>query len=440
RASSDRSWARYEYDAEGRKTAEISSWLDAPQGSEALSARAVHYDYTLQDASDYDAPQDVRMPRKVTEKILGITVAQKYYVYQTAPSGEKTKISEQCAEQSCSYGDAENRRTVVITHPYGKGLPESQQTRSIVYPDGRTDSFTYEHGTYAPDADPGTPGVFTPGAGDDIRTVTVHGTVDSPDGIAGATTREISIDSRFGREYMNETQVYTGTGYETVGWAVKLYDDFGHVTDVHGSDGTHSQSSWSCCSKDSETDAGGIVVNYTDYDDLGRLLTRVKEGIGSIPDITSAYTYDAAGRRLTEITSSQGLSSGVSSVYDTSGRITLSTDAGGLETVYAYSGGGKVTTVTYPGGATQITARYPDGRVRSITGTGAVHRFYTYGVDPSGDRWTTVRTGSESSPMFEKTVTDMLGRTESVEKPGGAGTAITTQYFYNNKGQLERTG
>ncbi|MCP4030462.1 MAG: RHS repeat protein, partial [Herbaspirillum sp.] len=355
-----------------------------------------------QDASDSDDPGDVRRPRKIAEKIQGITVSQKYYVYTVDSSGKRTEISEQCAEQSCSYGDPGNLRTVAVIHPYTDGDPGSWQPESIVYPDGRKDSFTYKYGRYMPADDPGSPGSFYSYGyyykyTDDIRTVTVHGTADSPDGIAGKTTREISIASRLGREYMHEVQVYTGTGYQTAEWTVRLYDDSGHVTDVYRSDGTHSESAWSCCYKDSETDAGGITVHYADYDDIGRVLTRVKEGFGDIPDITTTYTYDAAGRRLTEITGSDGLNSGVSSLYDLSGRITVSTDARGLDTTYDYTDGGKTTVVTYPGGAAQITERYADGRVRSITGTGTVHRFYTYGADSSGDRWTTVRTGSETS-------------------------------------------
>ncbi|MCP4352278.1 MAG: hypothetical protein GY795_43020, partial [Desulfobacterales bacterium] len=131
RADSDGSWVRHEYDSEGRKSAVITSWLDAPQGADASAARAVYYDYTPQDASDSDEPGDVRRPRKITGKILGITVSQKYYVYTVDSSGKRTEISEQCAEQPCSYGDPENLRTVAVTHPYTDGYPESWQPESI---------------------------------------------------------------------------------------------------------------------------------------------------------------------------------------------------------------------------------------------------------------------------------------------------------------------
>jgi len=54
----------------GRKTAEISAWLDAPAGSAASSARALYYDYTPL-SGDSNAPEDQRRPRKVTEEVLG---------------------------------------------------------------------------------------------------------------------------------------------------------------------------------------------------------------------------------------------------------------------------------------------------------------------------------------------------------------------------------
>jgi len=55
----DGSWVKYEYDALGRKTREITSWLDAPITATALEARAVTYDYIAQDGQDSEDPEDL---------------------------------------------------------------------------------------------------------------------------------------------------------------------------------------------------------------------------------------------------------------------------------------------------------------------------------------------------------------------------------------------
>ncbi len=158
-------------------------------------------------------------------------------------------------------------------------------------------------------------------------------------------------------------------------------------------------------------------------------------------DIQTAYTYDAAGRQLTQTVSANGLSLLTSNSYDTAGRLLSTTDQGQLVTNYDYDQSGRVSTVIRPGGATEVTTRYLDGRTKSITGTGVIQRFYEYGVNSDGTQWTTIYTGSMSSPRWQKTTVDMLGRTTRVEKPGFEGIE-TAENHYNQKGQLAaaRTG
>jgi hypothetical protein len=50
--------------------------------------------------------------------------------------------------------------------------------------------------------------------------------------------------------------------------------------------------------------------------------------------------------------------------------------------------------VTRPGGITEITTRYRGGRTKSVTGTGVVARYYTYGVNTDAGRWTQVNTAA----------------------------------------------
>ena len=430
----DGSWAKYEYDVQGRKTVEIRSWLDAPFDSPASSARAIYYDYTAH-AGDSQAGQDVRLPRTITEKILGNVVRKTYYVYVVAGDGTRTEIVERCASPGAPYGDSANQRTVTDYYPFSDSGADSWQVKRITYPDGRLDRYTYEYGTYTPDADPLLLGTFTPGAGTDVQEQIVHGTITQPSGIPYKTTGERNVTNDLGDLVLQETYVYEGGGsYRRVQWTVQIHDDVGHVTAVSRSDGTLSESTWDCCGKDSDIDTQGIRKFY-DHDSLGRLNTETKD---AGHDITTTYTYDAAGRRLTQTTSAGGLSQSSSADYDTAGRLKEQIDTAGLVTRYAYSTQGRVVTVTRPGGAIEITERYPDGRTKSISGTGVVPRFYAYGVNAGGIQWTQVHTGSPSSSMWEKTTTDMLGRTIKVEKPGFTGTE-TTEYFYNSLGQLVKT-
>ncbi len=115
------------------------------------------------------------------------------------------------------------------------------------------------------------------------------------------------------------------------------------------------------------------------------------------------------------------------------------TDPAGLTTTYDYDDGGRTTTVTRPGGAMEISERYLDGRVKSITGTGTVARYYAYGVNPDGTRWTRVYTGAPDSPRWEETTTDALGRTVRVERPAFGGGTEASERFYDDAGRLVRT-
>jgi len=423
-------WVKYQYDSLGRKTLEISVYLDIAPTTDPASARAVYYDYTPL-TGDSNAAEDKYKPRKITEKILGNTTLMTYYVYQVAGNGERTEISEQAANPSAAFGAAGNLRTVTVTNPYNVSSPGSWKTKSITFPDGKLDTYTYEYGTYAPNGTQ--PGSFTRGNGTDLRTTLIHGTTWQPNGVYRKTKREVIITNSFGREQYQETQSYDG--YSILNWQVTLYDQNNRVSAVYNSDGTYRETTWGCCNLEAETDVQGIRTLYASYDGLGRLLTKVKKGTDTIADIFYNYTYDAAGRRLTETVSSTGLSLSTGQTYDLSGRVKTSIDASGLVTAYAYGLNGLQTTVTRPGGVIEITNRYLDGRTKSIMGTGVIPKYYEYTVQADGSQSTQVYNGSQGSMSWEKSTTDMLGRTLSREKPGYSGIE-TTRNFYDETGHL----
>ncbi len=279
-------------------------------------------------------------------------------------------------------------------------------------------------------------GSFRPGDGSDIRETVVHGTEDFPEGLPGKTTMDVSVSDRLGRSIASETHVRTEEGYERISWTEYEYDQRGNQIGTRSSDGSRTESAWGCCGKESDRDASGILTTY-EYDDLRRLVSSSRESLDG--DVVTTYEYDATGRRLSQTVSAGGISLTTGNDYDDAGRLVRTIDAAGLATTYEYSDDGLTTTVTRPGGATEITERHLDGQIKSVTGTAVVDRYYFYGVDPDGTRWTETRVGRPDSPMFERTRTDCLGRTVKTETAAFEGASKTTEYEYDQKGRLIRT-
>ncbi len=173
------------------------------------------------------------------------------------------------------------------------------------------------------------------------------------------------------------------------------------------------------------------------YDGLERTGYADREGFSG----KVCTDYDAAYRRLTETVSAGGLTRESVSVYDTAGRLKSTTAPSGLVTEYGYENGGRRTVVTRPGNVTGITERHIGGRTESVSGTGVIPRHHEYGVNDDGTQWTKNHTGStdSSSPAWEKTTTDMLGRTVRTDRSAFGGGTQTAWSEYNAKGQIIRT-
>lgn len=412
----DGSMVTFTYDENGRTLTEVRNWLDDGDG------RMVTYDYTPVDPLDLNDTEDEYNPRKVTESIDGIIVSKIFYAYMRLETGERIEITEQCQNSDAVYGDTSNLRTTRTRYPSGNETIEKGRLKTIQYPDGRLDTFTYERGNFR-------------GTDDEERVIVTHGTIDNPEGIAQKTLREVTVSSPLGNTIYQGSYLYTGAGYEEISYSTMVYDEFDRLIETNHSNGTKTTAVWGCCSKESETDATGMTTQYT-YDGLKRLESAVREGLNG--EIRTTYTYDAAGRRLTQTTTGGSLVLETGTSYDTVGRVKSSTDASGLVTNYEYGATGLVTTIERPGGIRETTTLYKDGQTKSITGSGVVSRYYTYGVEANGDTWVEVHTGAESSPMWQKTWTDMLGRTVKVENSGYAGTE-TALNTYNDKGYLVGT-
>ena len=438
----DGRWTRFAYDTLGRRAIVQDTWLDVPNNASLVEAAATNYDYTTLDPHEVPSVRDWQ-PRTVTRTILGIVAEKTFHAYYTNATGDRIHIKEQAVRQDAGYGDSDNLRTTEIKYPKELSGFAADQLKQATHPDGRLDQYAYEEGDYVENGS--SPGAFVPGSGSFVRKTITHGTIDHPEGIAFKSTREVIVVNRLDRDVLKETFVFVGSGqYELMDWTVNEYDELFNLTASHFANGTSKSSSWgpACCGKESDVDVDGTTTFYS-YDALKRKTAQTKAGVPAgeypaQPDVATTYAFDAAGKVRTETVLAGGLSLVTSNEYDLAGRLTKTVDPAGLVTTHDYQDGGRITTVTRPGGATEITENYLDGRVKSVTGTAVVSRYYDYGVHSDGSQWTLVRTGSTNSPMWEKTTTDMLGRTLRAEKPAFGGGVATNEFLYNAKGQFVR--
>ena len=96
---------------------------------------------------------------------------------------------------------------------------------------------------------------------------------------------------------------------------------------VQRSDGTRVDTTWGCCGKERETGADGTVMEFL-YDALDRADHATKLGLAAgqyaaQADIVTEYVLDAAGRRVSESVSADGIAAlTATSTYDLAGRLT----------------------------------------------------------------------------------------------------------------------
>ena len=425
RINPDGSWVRHQYDDGGRIIKTVSPYLDTPFAGDESRAKAVINSYALL-PGDAGLEVDRRRPRTVTTVVNNTITARIFHHYAYNSRNERVETSEQCAAQDCSFGDGDNLRTVTTYYPQSSGAA-SKKIKSQLSPDGLLTTYLYEAGTFSPSADPARAEFFA-GEGTAVRLSTLYGTEGFPDGIAFQTKKETTITDSFGNEVMQETYVKTGTGFERLNWSYNSYNEQGRLVETLYSNNTRTESRWSCCGKQGSTDIYGMTTRYR-YDELKRLSAAVNEATG----METQFSYDAAGRQVQSVERNGGLTRVRSSRFDLSGRVVEKTDQSGLKTTFNYDSG--KTTITYPGGAERMTETYLDGRLKAVSGSAVVARFYTYGVNPDGSQWTREAIAREDSPRYTITTRDMLGRIISVEKPGYE-VAQITRYHYNRIGQL----
>ena len=439
---SDGSWSRSVFDSSRRLKKSIRPWKDSPVGSAENAAQVTEYDYAPL-AGDSNDPDDIRTPRTVTEKILGIVVSKSYTHITVAGNGDRTIISERAHSQTAAYGHADNLRSTSVIHA-DNDLDEVQEGRvkSSEQADGTRTGYTYSRGSFSWNAGNPSASTFTAGAGTDEQSIATEGTTASPNGIAYKTTRRITISDEDGRTRFTETQVYDGA-YHRIDWMAYEHDDNGRVTAVYNADGTVTKTGYDCCGQDSVIAADGSTTEYL-YDDLKRVITTIDKGAPGYltydpqADVLHHSEFDAEGRTVVSITEAGALSMTNRSLYNLAGEITNQINEAGLVIAIANNHTGRTRTVTDPAGATSIESRYIDGRRKSTTGTATIHRFTDYGVNTDGTRWTKQYTGPAlgNSPRWQKSTTDFLGRSYTSERPGYGGSTVSSTNHYNGLGRL----
>jgi hypothetical protein len=437
----DGSWEKYECDSAGNMVLVLRPWKDQTIGAATEdNSHATRYTYSNSDGIITSLYTNLLSSE--TEKIGGVIVSKRTY------SRTGTTIDGQPAvvETETSYFSASETLVTTSTRYHDTAPPSlANRIASIEYPDGRRESLSYEKGNYVPNANPAL-NTFTPDVnGLAERETLVNGTIVSPLGVAFKTTKHTTIRDQYGNQVLQETYVYTGADYERISWTSMDYEDRGHMVMSRNHKGELTTAVWTGDQKTSEIEISGIETTYT-YDSLNRIKFQTKKGIaasGGFPaqaDIVTEFTYDAEGRQTEEKVSSSGMSLIGKRAYDVAGRLTKETDAVGLDTTYFYSNGGRTETVSHPGGASEVRDKYLDGQSKSITGAAVVARYFDYGVNADGTRYTLTFVGPAglSSPRWTRTTTDWANRMVSVEKPSFTGTNVIESSTYNTLGQLQK--
>ena len=394
----DGSWARYEYDTEGRRTKTVEPFLDAAPASAENLCKVTTVIYLD------SKPQETRV---VT--ILGQEVERGYKVN----SDNKFHITKDivCTVSGAAYDAPTNLVTLTELVAAGAFIGEIERVEN---PDGTGRTYQYSETATAKTTVVASGAMTVATVGSGTRTTTVTD-------IAGNLIAESSEDIASQQTLSLQT--------------VTNQDVFGRPTVIDYHDGTTETFEYGCCGVALRTDIEGISTSYT-YDAFKRVLTETRAGI------TTANAYDADGRVLSRTRIGSDASEIIleTNTYDLAGRQMSVTDALTHSTSYAYSvdsAGRPVVTVTHPDTGTEISVRHKDGRACTVSGTAVAPRKWLYGVDTGvGFFSQEIKIGAgDSETEWIKTWQDHAGRTPRQQV---AGQAVSTS-SYNVGGQLVGT-
>lgn len=422
---------------------EYRPYLSAPASvtRDVSQGHVTHYLYTQ---NEYGAPL---WPSLAERFINGTLVEKESYSYafdvwysnghsvtqttKTVSTGATTSLVSVTGRYRYDWGQS-----------FYRGMPVH-----ITEPDGARKAYAYERGTWN-----GTS--FTPGTGASSRITVITGSSNSAAGaqcqswggsalewtylIAGKSTAMSTIRDNRALPVRMETQMWDGSQWRLVSSTDYAYDTAGNLVSRTSSNGAMYTAAYDAGLKISETDEQGVTTTYT-FDSAGRVSVAVRTGSGGVGTLKTKYTYNAADQITEERIGWELLEQIVTQTqYDDSGRVTSSTPPGLGTTTYAYNVAARTRTATRPDGSTLIETSNLDGTLASITGTGKVNEYHSYGVESApgtlfGDKWHKVNYGAASSPRWLLTYTDWAGRKIWYEHPGfNGGANYLEEYFYDS--------
>ena len=304
------------------------------------------------------------------------------------------------------------------------------KTISVQQPDGVMAKYTYEHGTW--DGTTFTVGTIS-STGSRLSVITTTAAGD----VAGRTTKNVTIRDERALVVRTESQVWTGTAWQTLSFVAQTFNPAGLPVTRTTSTGATYTVAYDGLLKTGETDDSGLTTNYV-YDAAGRVWQNIRRGAttGSgantvtLADVITRFGYDQAGNVVeqrvgwTPTGNPEQLVS--STAYDDAGRLVSETPAGLGTTLHTYNVQNRTHTATRPDLSTVTETKYADGRLYSKTGTGIVAEFHVYGVEAAtGRQWERVNGRVSNSPRWQQTYRDWLGRGVANVRPVYGSTAAT---------------
>ncbi len=421
----DGSWEKSEYESDGSISGNLAAvyrpWKGSPASPDLADfTNCLVSKYYYGSADSHFATVLLHEYRYINGDQVGSRLGSLYTLDSNVVPGNPVEYRSQILNDG--WFNAIEQSSETRTYTSSASLLYRGRPESVLFSDGRLDSYTYALGTYAA-------GSFTAGAGSDFRQILTRGTADFPDGIANRTTRSVTIRDSAGRVRSEEEQVYTGAGYETLTANTSLYDSKGRPFQEYRNGVLLREFSYPAARQVVETDEQGMSTT-TASDALGRVATESRAGIAT------THAYDGDGHSLTTTRIGGGLTLASSASYDLAGRLLTQTGEDGLTTFMAYTLGGRTETRTLPGGGTEVTERFLDGQPKSITGTAVVARYFDYNYDATTFLSETQESlGAVNSPRWTKTSRNFAGHTVQTEAPAFAGTLLTG-FTYDLSGRL----
>lgn len=411
----DGSWERHSnHDSLGRPTKTVRPFGNSTPaaGDDQSRVEAILY----LPVSDLDGDSLPEQLTQVTVNIQGQRVAKRYTIEWSksvvlASEGFARRWESVATNADGTFLSADNLVTEILT--YGPG-PFAGRPRRVVNPDG-TATLT----TYALDATGSQTMVQKTGAPNAAKD-------DITDG-----TRTTTFTNASGH-VTGEAVVDIASNLTLTSWTATQFDALGRPTRMDHADGTYETRDYACCGLASRRDRDGTVTSWT-YDALGRPTHQTANGI------TVRTAYDAEGRTLSTTRIGTDASEIVQETlkYDPAGRLIERRDALNrltttLEEFNPTPAIARRVTTTNPDGGTRIEAYQRDGTLLSVSGTAVAPLAYTYGVDSTRE----IRVGDGGATSdWTQTTYDHAGRPRFAITNG----AGTSNYFYNNAGQLIRT-